>query len=130
MCGWSRDLEAQDCLLAGGLLAAIASGWVAGVGAAVGMFVATDWHYNSEVRLRVTCDDARGDRLAAGDRRTVMHPRLRDVTPASRDAAPTGHSETPGLGPDVSRMKQMDQVPVFHGRSRGPDGCGPGLGRR
>jgi len=32
-----------------------------------------DWHSNSEVRLRVTCDDARGDRLAAGDRRTVMH---------------------------------------------------------
>ena len=74
MCGWSRELEPQDCLLAGGLLAAIASGWVVGVGAAVGMFVATDWHYNSEVRLRVTCDDARGDRLAAGDRRTVMHP--------------------------------------------------------
>ena len=41
--------------------------------AAVGMFVATDWHDNSEVRLRVRCVDARGDRLAAGDRRTVMH---------------------------------------------------------
>jgi hypothetical protein len=109
VCGWSRGLGPQDCLLAGGLLAAIASGWFVGVGAAV-----ADWHYNSEVRLRVTCDDARGDRLAAGDRRTVMHPRLRDVTPASRDAAPAGHSETPGPGPDVSRMKQMDQVPVFH----------------
>jgi hypothetical protein len=32
-----------------------------------------DWHYNSEVQLRVACDDARGDRLATGDRRTVMH---------------------------------------------------------
>jgi len=42
VCGWSREPEPQDCLLAGGLLAAIASGWVVGVGAAVGMFVVTD----------------------------------------------------------------------------------------